>query len=301
MEHESISARELAEKLEVSVRTINRDIEKLSEARIPIYATRGRSGGISLLSDFVLNKTVLSQEEKSSILSSMKLMGAVAYEDEKQALQRLEDFFCERSADWIEFELDNWSQGTFDKERFRQLKDAVLTRKKIHFEYNGYGKYTSRTVRPAKLVFKAQAWYLYAFCELRQEYRFFKLKRIDKLQILPEHFDPLILPKEEKNEYYIEEQNSSYNGAYEETGIECLVAIDKSKAYRAFDELPLEGLVEESDRYIFTIPNANPKWFFDYIFSYGPAAEVISPPHIRKEAILRVRQMNDKYALNNDK
>ena len=90
MEKEKVTAKELAEKLEVSVRTINRDIEKLSEARIPVYATKGRSGGISLLSDFVLNKKVLTEEEKSSILSSMRVMEAVAYEDEQQALNRLD-------------------------------------------------------------------------------------------------------------------------------------------------------------------------------------------------------------------
>ena len=135
MENEHLSARELADRLEVSVRTINRDIEKLSEARIPIYTTRGRDGGVSLLPDFVLNKKVLTDEEKSGILSSMRLMGTVAYDDEKEALQRLEDFFGEAAQDWIEIELDNWGEGYFDKERFGQLKHAVLTRKKVTFEY----------------------------------------------------------------------------------------------------------------------------------------------------------------------
>lgn len=74
MENESLSARELADKLEVSVRTINRDIEKLSEARIPVYTTRGRAGGISLLPDFVLNKKVLSEEEKSGICTHFVLL-----------------------------------------------------------------------------------------------------------------------------------------------------------------------------------------------------------------------------------
>ena len=107
MENEHLSARELADRLEVSVRTINRDIEKLSEARIPIYTTRGRDGGVSLLPDFVLNKKVLTDEEKSGILSSMRLMGTVAYDDEKEALQRLEDFFGEAAQDWIETELSH--------------------------------------------------------------------------------------------------------------------------------------------------------------------------------------------------
>lgn len=146
MERDSMTAKELADKLEVSVRTINRDIEKLSEARIPIYATRGREGGISLLSDFVLNKKVLTEEEKSSILSSMKVLGTVAYDDEKQALSRLEDFFGEVAQDWIEIELDTWNEGNFDQDRFRQLKGAILSHKKLSFDYmkkesRSFGRY----------------------------------------------------------------------------------------------------------------------------------------------------------------
>ena len=287
MEHESITAKELSEKLEVSVRTINRDIEKLSEARIPVYATRGRSGGISLLSDFVLNKKVLSEEEKGSILSSMRVLGTVAYEDEQQALRRLEDFFGETAVDWIEVELDNWSQGTFDKDRFRSLKDAVLSRKMIRFEYNGYGKNTIRTVCPAKLIFKSQAWYVYGFCKLRQEFRYFKLKRMNNLEILEDRFEPLQLPPLEKGEQYYEDTVDTF---------ECVVAIDKAFGYRAFDELPMENMIEEGERYIFTIKNANSHWFFDYLFSYGPAAEVISPEHIREEVIRRINQMQKRYS-----
>lgn len=148
-----MTAKELADKLEVSVRTINRDIEKLSEARIPIYATRGRGGGISLLSDFVLNKKVLTEEEKSSILSSMKVLGTVAYDDEKQALSRLEDFFGEVAQDWIEIELDTWNEGNFDRDRFRQLKGAILSHKKLSFDYMKKGVPEFRTIRPCKLVF----------------------------------------------------------------------------------------------------------------------------------------------------
>ena len=171
MERDSMTAKELADKLEVSVRTINRDIEKLSEARIPIYATRGRGGGISLLSDFVLNKKVLTEEEKSSILSSMKVLGTVAYDDEKQALSRLEDFFGEVAQDWIEIELDTWNEGNFDRDRFRQLKGAILSHKKLSFDYMKKGVPEFRTIRPCKLVFRAQAWYLYGFCEKRQDFR----------------------------------------------------------------------------------------------------------------------------------
>lgn len=283
MEKERVTAKELAEKLEVSVRTINRDIEKLSEARIPVYATRGRSGGISLLSDFVLNKKVLTEEEKSSILSSMRVMGAVAYEDEQKALNRLEEFFGKSAQDWIEVELDSWGQGEFDQERFSLLKSAVLMHKKITFKYMGTREICSRKVQPHKLAFRSQSWYLYGFCELRQEFRYFKFHRMENLVITEERFEPKKLPKEES--HYMVMENT----------FEATFAIDKCMAYRACDELPMKEAKEENSRFIFTISNAHESWFYDYIFSYGPYAEVLGPTKVRNEMKKRVDRMYNIY------
>lgn len=287
MENEHLSARELADRLEVSVRTINRDVEKLSEARIPIYTTRGRDGGISLLPDFVLNKKVLSQEEKSGILSSMRLMGTVAYDDEKEALQRLEDFFGEVAQDWIEIELDNWGEGYFDKERFRLLKNAVLTRKKVTFGYIKMGEVSQRKVRPCKLVFRSQAWYLYAFCEERQDFRYFKFHRMTDLAVTEERFEPLSPPKEEAR-HYVKTADT----------FRAVVAIDKCMAYRAFDEMCTANVKEENDRFIFTVENADESWFYNYILSYGLHAEVLSPGNVRDRMIHTISSLVGKYGMN---
>ena len=284
MENEHLSARELADRLEVSVRTINRDIEKLSEARIPIYTTRGRDGGVSLLPDFVLNKKVLTDEEKSGILSSMRLMGTVAYDDEKEALQRLEDFFGEAAQDWIEIELDNWGEGYFDKERFGQLKHAVLTRKKVTFGYMKQGDISHRKVRPCKLVFRAQSWYLYAFCEERQDFRYFKFHRMRHLEVTDERFDPLSPPKGETS-YYVSQKKT----------FQAIVAIDKCMAYRAFDEMNPSQVKEEDDRFIFTIEDAEESWFFGYVLSYGQYAKVLSPTDIRDAMIHTIEEMAGNY------
>ncbi|MDD6038277.1 MAG: YafY family protein [bacterium] len=284
MENEQLSARELARRLEVSVRTINRDIEKLSEARIPIYTTRGRDGGISLLPEYVLNKTVLSEEEKSGILSSMRLMGTVAYDDEKEALQRLEDFFGEAAQDWVEIELDNWGEGSFDKARFGQLKQAVLTRKKVTFDYMKQGDVSHRKVRPAKLVFRAQAWYLYAFCEKRQDFRYFKLRRMNHLEVTDERFAPLALPKEEPKHYVSHTKTFCAE-----------VAIDKCMAYRAFDELNPTHVIEKADCFVFTIDDADENWFVTHMLSYGQYAQILSPADIRDAMIHVIEEMAEKY------
>ena len=83
------TAPELAEKLEVSVRTIYRDIDALSGAGIPIYAEAGRNGGIHLMNDFVLDKAVLSKEEKQEILTALQSIHAVRSMGGSQTLQKL--------------------------------------------------------------------------------------------------------------------------------------------------------------------------------------------------------------------
>lgn len=72
LERKTITAKELADKFEVSTRTIYRDIEILSSSKIPIYANKGKGGGINLLDDFVLDKSILSEEEQNQILFSLQ-------------------------------------------------------------------------------------------------------------------------------------------------------------------------------------------------------------------------------------
>lgn len=81
LEKKNVTAKELAEHFEVSARTIYRDVETLAEAGILIYANKGKGGGIRLLPEFVLNKTVITQQEKTDILSSLSALGAVSPED----------------------------------------------------------------------------------------------------------------------------------------------------------------------------------------------------------------------------
>lgn len=85
MEQEVVTVEELADRLEVSQRTIHRDMDKLSAAGIPIYSNRGRGGGFSLLPDYVLNKAALSFSQKEQIISSLQALSAVSLEKENKA------------------------------------------------------------------------------------------------------------------------------------------------------------------------------------------------------------------------
>lgn len=102
LEKKQMTARELAEHFEVSVRTIYRDVETLSAAGIPIYMTKGKGGGIALLPEFVLNKTVITEAERADILSSLHAVHAVSFREAGTALDKLGAMFGRANADWIE-------------------------------------------------------------------------------------------------------------------------------------------------------------------------------------------------------
>ena len=107
LEHQCMTAKELANRFEVSVRTIYRDIDVLSAAGIPIYMTRGKGGGISLLPNFILNKTVLTESEKTEILSALHAVQAVNSNESKTVIQRLSNLFGEAQTDWLEIDFSS--------------------------------------------------------------------------------------------------------------------------------------------------------------------------------------------------
>lgn len=83
----------LADQFEVSLRTIYRDVEALSGAGIPIYTESGRNGGICLLHDFVLDKTLLSEPERQEILAAVQTISATGYPSEDDMLTKLSALF----------------------------------------------------------------------------------------------------------------------------------------------------------------------------------------------------------------
>ena len=191
------TAPELAKRFEVSARTIYRDIDALSGAGIPVYAEAGRNGGIRLMSDFVLDQALLSWEEKQEILAALQSINITRNLTESQTLQKLSAMFALPSENWLEVDFSRWGNQGFDKEKFELLKTAVIHRRHVKIRYAGSGgDVGERTVQPYKLVYRAKAWYLKAFCTEKQDMRTFKLNRILELTLLEERFVRRGFPEE---------------------------------------------------------------------------------------------------------
>lgn len=183
------TAKELAERFEVSERTIYRDIETLSSAGIPIYASQGKGGGISLLDDYVLDKSILSEREQNEILYALQSLSVTKAPQMNQVLAKLSSLFNKNNTSWIEVDFSPWGSDESSIGQFTILKDAILNHRIIEFDYfNSSGEKSTRRAEPMKLIFKVNAWYLQAFCLTKNTNRTFKISRMSDLWITPQTF-----------------------------------------------------------------------------------------------------------------
>ena len=266
MQKKKVTAKELADRFEVSTRTIYRDIERLSRANIPIYMAKGKEGGIGILDEYVLNKAILSEEEQNQILFALQGMKKVRGKDEKDILEKLSIVFNKEINDWIRIDFSNWSKGNGQENRFELIKSAILKEKIIEFTYyNSNGEVSKRKVEPLQIWFKDKSWYLIAYCKMKQDYRIFKIARIKEIKILEEHFERE-LPKEKK-----EEKHNFKNILLE-------LEISKEMTYRVYDEFENSEISKKEDgNFIVKVEYPENEWVYGYILSFGEHIKVLSP------------------------
>jgi predicted DNA-binding transcriptional regulator YafY len=282
----TMTAKQLAEHFEVSQRTIYRDIETLSMAGIPVYATKGKGGGIGLLDQFVMHKSMLSDQEQMDILSSLEGMNALRVSDVEPVLKKLGSVFQRQNPNWIEIDFSSWGSSFLDKEKFQRLKSAILTKNKVVFlYYNGKGEKTERTVEPLKLLFKGRTWYLIGFCTLKADYRVFRLTRIQQLTVLDDGFDR-VLPSENIFASYEEPKNT----------VNVVLKMDESLAYLVYDEFEQDAIKKNPDgSFLVTMALPDEEWAIGYVLSFGELVEVVEPKGIRKVIKKRLKNSLKNY------
>ena len=266
------------------MRTIYRDMDYISSAGIPIYATQGKDGGIAIPDSFTLDKSMFSEEEKEQIVTGLEALIATDGKNTDELLVKLKTLFQIQKTNWIEVDFSDWFQENPEQNIFNEIKKAILDRHVISFEYfNHQGNDTFRRIQPFKLVFKSKAWYVYGFCLLKNDYRLFKLTRIKKLDILEDKF----LPKE--NVPILD------TTIMQEDTIMVTLKFDKSMAFRVYDEFSRESIIEKQDfLYVTTLLPKNDV-LYSYVLSFGYHVEIIEPPEVRENMRDRLRKIEEKY------
>lgn len=266
------TAKELSEHFEVSQRTIYRDIETLCTAGIPIYTSKGKGGGIHLLDNYILNKSILSEQEQNDILSALQTMSVTNDNNTKNVLSKMSVLFNKELLNWVEIDFSNWSNQ--NKNFFSIIKLSILNRNIITFEYyNSYGEKSYRKVKPLQLLFKEKTWYLKAFCLEKKGMRLFKLTRMKNLTQTEQKFEPVSY----------NEESSEQNDEYSKKVVTLKLKIDACQAYRVYDDFEESEIIINQDN-SFTVNPTYPEdeWVYGYILSFGSYAEVLEPPHIRE-------------------
>lgn len=270
IQRKKMTAKELAEKFEVSTRTIYRDIETLSSANIPIYASKGKKGGIGILDEYILNKTILSEDEQNQILFALQGMKKVRGQDEKDILEKLSTIFNKKVNDWIKIDFSHWGKDNEQEEQFDRIKSAILNKQVIQFiYYNTKGEESKRMVEPLQIWFKDKAWYLISYCRNKQDYRIFKMARVKECKTLEEHFERE-LPKEENEEKYPLKM------------IQLELEISKNMAYRVYDEFESNQVTKKEDgNFMVKVECPENEWVYGYVLSFGEYAKVLNPGYAK--------------------
>lgn len=291
MNKDTVTAEELAAHFEVSTRTVYRDIDSLSMAGFPVYASRGKGGGIRLMERFILDRRLLTGEEQQRILAAMaSLRETGAFQDEK-VLEKLQTFFKAESMEWVAIDFSDWSGRR--RELFGRIKEAILGRHVMEFDYYGQrGQMMHRKVEPVQLLFKEYTWYVRAFCRGRGAMRLFKVLRMKRVEVREETFEPGPRHREDRPV----EENRTVSAGQGESSAEIVFRVDRREAYRVYDRFEEEEItvLPQGD---FEIRMQCPvdDWVYGLILSFGPAAVVLEPDWVREELAARVRQMGEFY------
>ncbi|MDT2524719.1 helix-turn-helix transcriptional regulator [Enterococcus raffinosus] len=282
MDKGKTTAPELAEKFEVSIRTIYRDIDILSAAGIPVYTTQGKGGGIFLPENFILNRSLISEEEQHQILTALQGISGVDEEGNQALLKKLGGVFQKQTTNWIEIDFSDRHQQ--QEELFQVLKRAIFQKTRLRFHYFSREKSDSdRKVEPLKLIFKAREWYLYAYCCEKQEDRLFKLKRIKKLRLTAEIFER---PAPEK----VLQPEKIYTA--EKVSIQ--LAFAPELAYRVYENF--EKIEEAEDgRLLVSADYPTNDSLYSFLLSFGGQLEVLSPIAVRDQLIKKIDQLKSIY------
>ncbi len=273
LEKGTATAPELSRALEVSVRTVYRDVEALSMAGVPVYATPGKNGGVALLPNYAFDKALLSDDEQNQILFAIQSLRA-AEQPVDALLNKLGGLFQKQNANWIEVNFSRWGLGNTDSRKFEQLRTALIGKHVLEILYcSSSGETTRRAVLPLKLIFKDKSWYLQAYCRKAEDYRLFKVNRILELNVLEERFTappddpPPIEPDAPASMQYTR----------------MLLRFSPSIAFRIYDEFDRSGVEPQPDGSLLVhayFPQDG--WVVGYLHSFGTDVTILEPETMRR-------------------
>ena len=287
LQKEKMTAPELAEKFEVSRRTINRDIEDLCKAGIPIQTSQGTGGGISIMKGYRLDRTILTSKDMQMILAGLRSLDSVSGSSYYcQLMEKIRTGSSEfiSGRDSILIDLSSW-YGDSLTPKIETIQDAVENRHLVRFQYYAPSGESERTVEPYFLVFRWSSWYLWGWCKDRKDFRMFKLNRMDRIQKTDESFECRNIAMPDLSNEKI------FPG-----GIKVKVLFEPDQKWRLVEEFGPKCFTEYDDgRLLFTGDYTDLGNLITWLMTFGDKAEVFEPREAREAISQKVKRMMKIY------
>lgn len=288
------TARELADRFEVSIRTVYRDIETLNSAGIPVVSYQGYEGGFCILDNYKLNRQLLTFNDMLSILSALKGVNTTFKDRElDNAIEKISALIPDdKETEYLDYgerfvmDIMPWGYGTRQQTRIRNIHAAVSSSRLLSFSYrNAAGEASERTVEPMTLVFKPPGWYLFSFCLLKNDYRVFKLSRMKNLCLADRRFT-------RRDRTWREFFAPDYD---KRPPVEIVLKFLPPAAATVEDWFSEEPRYEKDGSCILTLSMPDDPWVHGMILSYGDRVEVLSPPEFREKIGQTAEKIRGKY------
>ena len=273
LQKEMTTAPELAEHFEVSRRTINRDIEALCKAGIPIQTSQGYGGGISIMDGYRMDRTILTSKDMQMILAGLRSLDSVSgsryYGQLMEKIRTGSSEFLS-GRDSMLIDLSSWYKGSLAP-KIEVIQNAIENRHLVEFKYYAPSGESSRTIEPYYLVFRWSSWYVWIWCLTREDYRLFKLNRMDMLVEMDREFTCRKVPMPEMSNEKI------FPG-----GIKVKALFAPDMKWRLVEEFGPNCFTESEDgRLLFTADYTDMDNLITWLMTFGAKAEVLEPVEAR--------------------
>ena len=287
LQEEQTTAPKLAEMFEVSRRTINRDIETLCMAGIPIQTLQGTGGGIRIMDGYRVDRTILTSKDMRMILAGLRSLDSVSgsryYSQLMEKLQAgSSEFLVGR--DSILIDLSSWYKDSLAP-KMETIQNAIEDARMIQFRYYSPSGEQVRRIEPYYLIFRWSSWYLYGWCTDRNDYRLFKLNRMDRIQETEQRYERREAPLPDLSDEKI------FPG-----GIRVKALFDRDQKWRLAEEFGPDSVTETEDgKLLFTADYTDLDNLVTWLLTFKDKTEVLEPIEARKMIAEAVKRMSAIY------
>lgn len=291
LNHDNVTAGYLAERFEVSTRTIQRDMSCISNIGIPIYALSGKNGGYSIMKTYKIKNMNIRNNEQQLIINALESL-ATSYSNDTLStlIEKYKSIIEKEGGQKIFWDFSVTKENVKVQNMNMMLEKAIDNRNYIRFDYkNAQGKKSKQYIEPLAIYYKWYSWYLFSYSKTQDKYKTFKIARMNHLIVeqeksIMQHKDVKTLMKKSEEEYYntcIDIEVEFSNDEYE--------LIEEY-----FPDCPIEKCSNNVYRVTIHVPAKERLWKV-LLLSFGNHVKIISPQDYKMELIETAQNFLSNY------